>query len=382
MCIISFQHMENIKSFLDSRKPFTFDDFEDDEPANMVVAIGYNPRTGEFGFFYEFIPCTKTRPSDGRSIIVFDVDTQYPPYISPISGGIAYRAKKSEKTSNIQKPGDGCLYPPDLDHTILWKLFEVHIGSDPEFGLFVGVMMERCDPDAPEDGIFEYFQWEGDEELPPLFYGKFPKGWNDLDPEYLELHSETIALAQKAARFSYCEDPKCCVRFGCKVHADGGLCHKKEECANFNNHFDNLLAEWLEFQKKAIDRLYNKIPQPLAAVEERVILEAFRQFMGMHIQRLPARGAKRRKGIEFWMNWSRWKIRGRSDVLFMDNWKIPAAKDKYLMDAINAALSADSMWVRLLKERKFRKEPKQITYPKKKKLNKKKKKKKKKKGRK
>ena len=83
-----------MKSYLSSRTAFTFDDF-DDEPANMVIALGYNPRTGDLGFFYKWTPCTKTRPSDGHSIIVFDVDLRYFPYISPMSGLTAIRAKKS-----------------------------------------------------------------------------------------------------------------------------------------------------------------------------------------------------------------------------------------------------------------------------------------------
>jgi hypothetical protein len=350
-----------MKAYL-SGKSFDFDDFEDHEPANMVVALGKNPRdteedgTPKWAFFYEFIPCTKIRPKDNRSIVVFNVDLRVRPYVSPMSGGLAYRVKQDKTTRKIQKPEDGCIYPPNLTHEIEWKLFEVHIGEDPEHGPFVGVLMERNITNNLNGNDYEYFQWPGDEECPPLYYGYFPDGWYDTDPRYLEFHSETMRLAQAAARYEMCDSPNCCVRFGCNdigcksiINSDSqNLCHFQEECPNANSYYDNMLREWFSAQSEAVESLYEKIPNPIYELVERTILDTFRAFMMEHLEELPKKGDRRKSMMEFWINWAKAKAAGHSDVLFMNSWKIQHAKDEFLKKAIDAAMNADMEWIRYL----------------------------------
>jgi hypothetical protein len=350
-----------MRAFLDGKK-YVLDDWDDTEPANMVVALGHDPLTGSMSRFYEFIPCTTIRDKDKRSIIVFDVELGFTPYVSPMSGGIAYRVKKSEKSINIQLPDDGCIYPPSRTHPIEWTLFEVHIGTDPEFGLFVGVMLERNCTNPLNGNVLEYMQWSGDIEHPALFYGMYPNGWLDIDPEYVKLHAQTMEIAQAAARYRFCDSPRCCVRFGCEntkcrssedEDADDGteLCHRTEKCANINSHFDHLLKEWFDEQKRAVNELYEKIPKPINSIIEYVTMTAFGNFMKSHLEQLPKKGPKRKDGMSFWMNWAKCKSLGHSDVLFMDNWKIQHAKDRFTIDSIEAATTAEMKWGKILAKR-------------------------------
>lgn len=342
-----------MKAYIEGQK-YTLEEWAPDEPPEMVVALGNNPRTGDLAYFYEFIPCTKKREKDGRSIIVFEVDARCRPYLSPMSGGFAYRVKESEKTRSVQHPDSGCLYPPNLKHSLKWALFEVHIGNDPQFGPFVGVLMYRSLLDS-SDWDFEYFQWEGAPTCPPLFYGKFPPGWNDIDPEYIKLHARTLELAQIATRYQQCEDPYCCVRFGCKVcceNDDGRLCHRKERCANYNSKYDQLLKAWLDEQKCVVDELYAKIDQPKPDLVDYVCNRAFGNFMKQHMEQLPRKGSKRIEGMKFWLSWAKTKASGYSDVQFINNWKIQHAKDMFLKQAIEAATKAEAQWKRIIERRK------------------------------
>lgn len=353
-----------MRSFLNSKK---FDyDFEQKEPANMVVALGRNPRDpgpdGEpkWAYFYEFIPGTKQRPKDGRSIILFDVELRVRPYVSPMSGGLAYRVVQNETTTKIQRPEDGCLYPPNLTHEIKWKLFEVHIGEDPETGPFVGVLMERDITSNLTGNDYEYFQWPGDKECPPLFYGWYPEGWCDIDPEYLKLHTETRRLAQIATYYEICDSPNCCVRFGCRncensvfVEADEiEPCHQTNKCANFNSYYDGILHKWLQTQSRAVLELCKKVRNPIPALIERTIFDTFREYMLDHIKLLKKSGFDYKYGLDFWMNWAQCKAQGISDAVFIDSWKIQNAKDKFVLQAVKAATEAEEKWDKILKERR------------------------------
>ena len=346
-----------MQAYLDGSK-FTLAEWAPKEPPEVVVTLGHNPRTGGQAFFYEFIPCTKMRESDGRSIMVVEVDARCPRYLSPMSGGWAIRVKESEKTTSIQHPGSECPYPPNLKHSLRWSLFEVHIGDDPRYGPFIGVLMYRSLLDS-KDPDFEYFQWESEPTCPPLYYGKFPPGWHYIDPEYVKLHDHTIELAQMATRYQQCEDSRCCVRFGCRLtrccttdQESDYPCHQEEKCANYNSRYDRLLKEWLEEQARAIDDLYAKIDQPLPALVDRVCTQAFGNFMMQHISQLPKKGPKRKKGMEFWLSWAKTKASGYSDIQFMDNWKVQHAKDTFLEEALEAAIKAEAKWKKILKSRK------------------------------
>ncbi len=325
-----------MKAYLSGQK-YTLDEWKPDEPPEMVVTLGHNPRTGKPAFFYEFIPCTKWREKDGRSIMTVEVDARCRPYLSPLSGGLAYRVKESEKTTSIQHPGSECLYPANLQHSLRWGLFEVHIGDDPQYGPFIGILLYRSLLDNKEPD-YEYFQWESEPTCPPLFYGKFPPKWNDVDPEYIKLHARTLELAQAAARYQRCS-------------TDDHPCHREEKCANFNSKYDYLLKEWLDEQKRVIDDLYAKINQPLPVLIDHVCAQAFGNFMVQHIAKLPKNGLKRKKGMEFWLSWAKTKASGYSDVHFMDNWKVQHAKDTFLEEAIEAATKAEAQWKRILQSR-------------------------------
>lgn len=276
-----------------------------------------------------------------------------------MSGGLAYRVLQDETTKKIQRPEDGYMYPPNLTQEIEWTLFEVHIGEDPEHGHFVGILMERNSTNTLNGNDYEYFQWPGDEECPPLFYGWYPDGWTDVDPKYLKMHEETMRLSQAATRYEMCDSPNCCVRFGCEgmgcksMHSeDKKLCHFSEKCPNYNNYYDNLLREWFEIQENAVEALYAKIPDPIPELVEREIIRVFSEFMKENMKQLPIRGFRRKQGMEFWINWAKSKSMGHSDVLFMDSWKIQYAKDQFLKEAIEVATKADIKWHRYLEEKK------------------------------
>lgn len=306
-------------------------DMEFQEPANMVVVLGDNPITGKNERFHDYVPTAKIRPKDNRSILVFNVEIEYRPYISPISGGVAYSVK--EDGTNIL-----------IKDSTMWELKEVHIVEIKDVGNFVGTLLHF--KKSKESG-YMYCQWRATSTCPPLFYGLYPKNWAILDEKYLRLHRDTIKLAQVSPRYENCDTNMCCIRHGCEVVYCQSVdpvspkpCHKKETCVNFKNEYEGLLKKWIVCQQKAQNELLAKIPNPITALQNKINLEAFKKFSEIHFSE---------KNKEFFLTWQESIEKGQSDFQFITDWKIQKSKDQSFKKALIIFQRAEIKWMELNK---------------------------------
>ncbi len=311
----------DLEEFFRNKTPYHLDEWDNQEPANMVVALGDNPRTGQRERFLEHIPLARIRPKDNRSILVFDVELAFRPYVSPISGGIAYSVKNDERNALIH-------------NSTKWTLKEVHIGQIANIGEFVGVVLHNS-------AGFIYNQWYAISECPPLFYGWYPEKWLDIDPKYLKLHKETIKLAQISPQYEICDTSLCCVRYGCEVAncesvvPCGTSCHKKNRCINYSDEYEILLQKWLVIQQQANEELIKKIAKPLPVLHNRVIVDAFKKFSAANYTKA---------NESFWEAWTRVVAAQQSDFQFITDWKLQKSKDSSFDKAVKEFKKAERKW--------------------------------------
>ena len=316
---------------------------EYEQPVEMIVPLGKDLKTGEQSIYPSWVPNSKIRPKDGKSIINFLVDTRFDLKVSPLSGGIEFIVEDPPVTKEIVKvPLQGGEVFNDIRK---WKLCSVHIGRD-ESGQFVGLSVW----DMSSNSGLQYFQFQGDEETPYYMYS--PPDYYNVEQEYLNLHKKTLKYAQKAARLNFCDSPTCCVIYGCidcNIEIAGGgtvtksECHKVTKCTNAMTRYDKILGEWAELKHNLWDRAQQIDGLKLNTF---VGLECreFGKFITSKLEKNP-------KDREFLLSWAKSKAHGIPDPTFIDSWKLAEAKDELNTLAMNAAKKAENTWSKILDNR-------------------------------
>lgn len=317
----------DFKTFSEERDSFYQDVWDGQEPANMVVALGDN-RDGEKERFPPHVPLAKIRPKDNRSILVFNVELGYYPYVSPLSGGITYTVKNDNTNTLIH---ENCK----------WTLKEVHIGECP-VGEFVGVLLYFEDHIKSD---YVYYQWRAARECPPIFYGWYPEKWIDVDPLYITAHKETKRLAQMSSQYEICDQNMCCVRYGCELTCCKSIdpksdihCHKNIKCVNCDNIYERFLQQWVVEQQK-IYKILERIPNALPALHDRLIMDTFKDFTKENMTQEHA---------DFWEAWTQAIVSKQNDFQFITDWKVQKSKDRYMSKAVEAFKKVEDDWKKKL----------------------------------